>query len=84
MKTTAFALVALLAGTAIAAPALAGDSAGFDASYYTTQLRYDGINAIDSEDYWNGTFRAIVQLDDGSKVFQYFDKDSFAPVNVAG
>jgi hypothetical protein len=85
MKTTAaLALAALLSGAAIASPVLAADSAGFDSDYFVAQLRYDGVNAIDAEDYWNGTFRAIVELDDGSRVFQYFDKASFAPVNLAG
>ena len=84
MKTIAFALAALIAGSAVAAPALAADSANFDADFYTAQLRYDGINAIDTEDHWNNAFRAIVQLDDGSKVFKYFDKDTFQPVSYGG
>ena len=75
MKTTAFALIALL-GTSLAVPALAGDSAGFDASYFQTQLRYQGVNAIDIDDYSDGRLRALVLLDDGSKVVQFYDKDS--------
>ena len=77
MKTTAFALVALLASTAVAAPVLAADSYGFDASYYLTQLRYDGINAVDVDDYSGNRLRALVVLDDGSQVVQFFDKDTF-------
>jgi len=81
MKTTALALVALIAGTAVAAPVLAADSYGFDAGFYQTQLRYDGINAIDVDDYSNNRLRAVVVLDDGSQVIQFFDKDSFQLVN---
>ncbi len=77
MKTTALALAALIAGTAVAAPALAADSHGFDASFYLTQLRYDGINAVDVDDYTGNRLRALVVLDDGSKVVQFFDKDTF-------
>jgi hypothetical protein len=80
MKTTAFAILTLLAGTAVAAPALAGDSAGFDASYYLTQLRYDGVNVVDVDDYADGRLRAVVRLDDGSQVVQFFDKDSFQQI----
>jgi hypothetical protein len=77
MKTIAFALVALIAGSAVAAPVLAADSLGFDASFYQTQLRYDGINAIDVDDYSNNRLRVLVQLDNGNQVVQFFDKDSF-------
>ena len=80
MKLTALALVAMIAGGAIAAPALAGDSAGFDASYYLTQLRYDGVNVVDVDDYADGRLRAVVRLDDGSQVVQFFDKDSFQQI----
>jgi hypothetical protein len=77
MKLTALALAALLTGASVAAPVLAADSYGFDSSYFLTQLRYDGINAIEAEDYSDGRARVLVQLDDGSKVVQFFDKDSF-------
>ena len=77
MKLTALALAALLTGASVAAPVLAADSYGFDAGSFITQLRYDGINAIDAEDYSNGRVRVLVQLDDGSNVIQFFDKDSF-------
>jgi hypothetical protein len=80
MKTTAFALVAVLASTAVAAPALAGDSKDFDASFYLTQLRYDGINAIDVDDYSGNRLHTLVVLDDGSRVVRFFDKDTFEPV----
>lgn len=80
MKTTAFALIALL-GTSLAVPALAADSHDFDASYYQTQLRYDGVNAIDIDDYSDGRLRALVVLDDGSKVVQFYDKDSLQLVS---
>ena len=75
MKTTALALVALL-GTSFAVPAIAADSAGFDASYFETQLRYQGVNVVDIDDYADGRLRALVVLDDGSKVVQFYDKDS--------
>ncbi len=80
MKTTAFALVALIATTAVAAPALAADSQGFDASFYLTQLRYEGVNAIDVDDYTGNRLRTLVVLDDGSKAVRFFDKDTFEPV----
>ena len=80
MKTTAFALIALL-GTSLAVPALAADSYGFDASYFQTQLRYQGVNAIDIDDYSDGRLRALVVLDDGSKVVQFYDKDSLQLVS---
>ena len=41
----------------------------------------DGINGLDAEDYSNGRVRVLVQLDDGSKVIQFFDKDSFQLVS---
>ncbi len=81
MKITALALVALLTGAAVASPVLAADSYGFDSGNYLTQLRYDGINAIDADDYSNGRVRVLVQLDDGSKVVQFFDKDTFQLVS---
>jgi hypothetical protein len=79
MKTTLIAL-ALLSGTSVAVPALAADSLGFDAGFYQTQLSYQGINAIDVDDYADGRLRAVVVLDDGSKVVEFFDKDSLQQV----
>jgi hypothetical protein len=84
MKASALLFAALVSGAAVATPVLAADSYGFDSDYYVSQLRYDGINAIEADDYWNGTFKAIVQLDDGSKVIRFFDKDSFRPVSFSG
>lgn len=81
MKLTALALAALITGTAVAAtPVLAGDSKGFDADRYVTLLRYEGINAIDVDDYWNGALKATIKLDDGTTAFRFFDKDSLQPV----
>ena len=79
MKTTLIAL-ALLSGSAIAVPALAADSYNFDAGFYQTQLSYQGVNAIDVDDYSDGRLRAVVVLDDGSQVVEFFDKDSLQPV----
>ena len=79
MKTTLIAL-ALLSGSAIAVPAMAADSYNFDAGFYQTQLSYQGINAIDVDDYADGRLRAVVVLDDGSQVVEFFDKDSLQPV----
>ena len=79
-KTSALSVAALLVAGVIATPVLASDSHGFDSSYFVTQLRYDGINAVDADDYANGIFRATVKLSDGTEVFQFFDKDSFQPV----
>ena len=81
MKLTALALAAVLAGASVAVPVLAADSYGFDSGTFLTQLRYDGINAIDADDYSNGRVRVLVQLDDGSKVVQFFDKDTFQLVS---
>jgi hypothetical protein len=81
MKLSALALVALLTGAAVASPVLAADSYGFDSGNFLTQLRYDGINAIDADDYSNGRVRVLVQLDDGNQVVQFFDKDTFQLVN---
>jgi hypothetical protein len=79
MKTTLIAL-ALLSGSAIAVPALAADSYNFDAGFYQTQLSYQGVNAIDVDDYSDGRLRAVVVLDDGRQVVEFFDKDSLQPV----
>ncbi|RYE07150.1 MAG: hypothetical protein EOP22_18955 [Hyphomicrobiales bacterium] len=79
MKTTAFALAALIAGSAIAAPVLASDS--FDSDRYITLLSYEGVNAIAVEDYWQDALKATVKLDDGTTVFRFYDKDSLQPVN---
>ena len=79
MKTTLIAL-ALLSGSVIAVPAVDADSFGFDAGFYQTQLSYQGINAIDVDDYSDGRLRAVVVLDDGSQVVEFFDKDSLQPV----
>jgi hypothetical protein len=60
---------------------LASDSAGFDSGAFVQQLRYDGINALDADDYANNMVRVTVRLGDGTEVFQFFDKDTFARVN---
>lgn len=84
MKITTLALTAILGASAFGAlPALAGDSKDFDAGYYLTQLHYDGVNAVDVEDYSNGTMKATVKLTDGTTVFRFFEKDSFLPVSGA-
>jgi len=82
-KTSALTLAALVVAGALATPVLATDhSPLFDSSYYITQLRYDGVNAVAVEDAANGALRATVKLADGTETFQYFDKDSFQPVNI--
>ena len=78
--TSALSVAALLVAGVLATPVLAGDSAGFDSGFYLAQLRYDGVNAVDADDYANGLFRATVKLSDGTEVFQFFDKDSFVQV----
>ena len=80
-KTSALSVAALLTLGVIATPVLAGDSAGFDSGIYVQQLRYDGINAVDADYYANNLVRVTVRLTDGTEVFQFFDKDSYAPVN---
>jgi hypothetical protein len=84
MKSIPLALAAIATAAAFAAtPVLAGDSKGFDADRYVTLLHYAGINAIDAEDYWNGTLKATIRLDDGTTAFRFFDKDSLQPVAYA-
>lgn len=81
MKFTALALAALIGTAALGTvPVLAGDSKGFDSGYYITQLRYDGVNAVDVEDYWNGTLKATVKLADGGTVIRFFDEASLQQV----
>ncbi len=80
MKATAFALAALIAGSA-ALPVLAADSSNFDSDRYIALLSYEGVNAIAVDDYWQDTLKATVRLDDGTTVFRFFDKDSLQPVN---
>jgi hypothetical protein len=74
---SALALVAVIAGAAVATPVLAADhSKLFDSDYYITQLRYDGVNAIAADQVTHDVFRATVKLPSGQEVFQFFDADS--------
>jgi hypothetical protein len=73
-KIAALALTALVGLGAVATPVLADGS--FDSSYYLTQLRYDGINAIAAQEVNGDQFQATVVTADGHTVFQLFDKDS--------
>jgi predicted secreted protein len=83
MKTIAITLAALIAGSAIAAPALASDSA-FDSDRYITLLGYEGVTATAVDEGWLDTVRATITLEDGSTVFRFFDKDSLQPVSFGG
>ena len=81
-KLSALALVAVVAGAALATPVLADTNGSklFDGSWYITQLRYDGINAIAADDVNGDSFRATVVAADGHTVFEFFDKDSLKPL----
>lgn len=79
LKTSALTLAALVGVASITVPALA-DSLKFDGSYLITQLRYDGINAIAADQVTDSTFRATVQLPNGSQTFEFFDIDSLQQV----
>jgi hypothetical protein len=80
-KIAAIALATVTVAGTIASPVLAGDSANFDSAFYLAQLQYDGVNAIDVNDGWNGNLIATVKLD-GKTLYQYFDKDTLQPVSV--
>lgn len=79
-RISAAALVAVLTAGALATPALAIGDKGFDADYYLTQLRYDGVNAIAVDDVTGDMFRATVIGADGHHFFEFFDKDSLQPI----
>ena len=81
-KLSALALVAVVAGAALATPVLADPNGSklFDSSWYITQLRYEGVNAIAADDVNGDSFRATIVAADGHTVFEFFDKDSLQPL----
>ena len=83
-KLSALALVAVIAGTALATPVLANGfgngSKLFDGDYLIQQLRYDGVNAIAVDEVTSSVFRATVVGADGQTSFEFFDKDSLAQI----
>ncbi len=86
MKTSPLAIAALVVAglaTPVFADSLNGSNSDFDASYILTQLQQKGIAA--TAVYENGAdrVRAVVQLADGSEVFQYFYEDGLRPVSSA-
>ena len=70
LKTSALALAALV-GLGAVAPAMASDGQLFDSSYYITQLRYDGVNAIAADQVTDSVFRATVALPNGQQAFEF-------------
>ena len=87
MKTSAIALAAVLVAGLVAPSFAASNSyttdSDFDADYILTQLQQNGVDA--SAVFPNGSdrVRAVVNLTDGSQVFQYFDEDTLRPVGSA-
>lgn len=80
LKTSAVTLAALVGVASVTVPALADGNLKFDGGYLVTQLRYDGINAIAADQVTDSTFRATVQLANGSQVFEFFDIDSLQQI----
>ncbi len=81
-KLSVLALVAVVAGAALATPVLAANDGSklFDGDYLIQQLRYDGVNAIAVDEVTNSVFRATVVGADGHTSFEFFDKDSLAQI----
>ena len=79
MKTSLIAASALIAVLGFAAPAFAGDNADTN-ERVLSQLRSNGVDAVEVADAWNGKIRATVVVD-GQQTFQYFDEDSLRPIN---
>jgi hypothetical protein len=87
MKTSAIALAAVLVA-GLAAPSFAASNSyttdsDFDADYILTQLQQNGVDATAVFPNGSERVRAVVNLADGSQVFQYFDEDTLRPVGSA-
>lgn len=86
MKTSVIALAAVLVAS-FAAPSFAASNnystdSSFDADYILTQLQQKGIDATAVFPNGSDRVRAVVQLSDGSQVFQYFYEDGLRPVTT--
>ena len=87
MKTSAIALAAVIVA-GLVAPSFAASNgyttdANFDADYILTQLQQKGVDATAVFPNGSERVRAVVNLADGSQVFQYFDEDTLRPVGSA-
>ena len=84
MKTSAIALAAVLvaglAATSFAASTGYTTDSDFDADYILTQLQQKGVDATAVFPNGSDRVRAVVNLADGSQVFQYFDEETLRPV----
>ena len=84
MKTSAIALAAVIVAGLVAPSFAASNSyttdSDFDADFILTQLQQNGIDATAVFPNGSDRVRAVVNLGDGSQVFQYFDEDTLRPV----
>ncbi|MGV3491521.1 MAG: hypothetical protein ACO1OG_09385 [Devosia sp.] len=81
-KIVSLGLAAVLATGAFAVPAFASD---FNESSVKSRLEAQGLNVVDVFGAGKNKVRAVVELADGSEVFQYFYLDGLRPVtNVGG
>ena len=86
MKTSAIALAAVLVA-GLVAPSFAASNnyatdSSFDADYILTQLQQNGVDATAVFPNGSERVRALVQLADGTEVFQYFDEETLRPVTT--
>lgn len=82
MKTSALGLAVLLVAGSLSIPAFAASSS-FDSDFLVTQLQQRGINAVEVYENSDNVIRAEVKLADGATAFQYFYKDTLAPVKTS-
>jgi len=90
IKNTVVALVAAVAFAGVASPAFAATSVfgddstpemrEFVADSVVTQLRQQGVNVSDVED-WSGLIRAYVTLEDGTQTMQFYTPGSLEQVS---
>jgi hypothetical protein len=81
MKTTSIALAALLVAGSVAAPAFAAESTiDFDSQLTVMKLQNRGVNAVAAYEGAPDQIRAVVELADGTQVFQYFDETTLRPI----
>ena len=86
MKTSVIALAAVVVA-GLVAPSFAASNnystdSNFDADYILTQLQQKGVDATAVFPNGSDRVRAVVQLSDGSEVFQYFDEVTLRPVTT--
>ena len=86
MKTSAITLAAVIVA-GLVAPSFAASNnyatdSSFDADYILTQLQQNGVDATAVFPNGSERVRALVQLADGTEVFQYFDEETLRPVTT--